>query len=106
MGIFDPHFVMEYNWYCDEYGLDPISTGVTISFFMEWFQRGFLTAADTGYELTFGNIEAVDRLLHEIAGGKGFGKIVGQGVARGKKWGAERNALPWSTRRMRSNGAL
>jgi len=92
MGIFDPHFVMEYNWYCDEYGIDTISTGVTISFFMECFQRGFLTAADTGCELTFGNIEAADRLLHEIAVGKGFGKIVGQGVARGKKWVAERHA--------------
>ncbi|HEX7364733.1 MAG TPA: aldehyde ferredoxin oxidoreductase C-terminal domain-containing protein [Dehalococcoidia bacterium] len=92
MGIFDPHFVMEYNWYCDEYGIDTISTGVTISFFMECFQRGFLTAADAGYELTFGNIEAADRLLHEIASGQGFGKTVGQGVARGKKWVAERHA--------------
>jgi aldehyde:ferredoxin oxidoreductase len=92
MGIFDPHFVMEYNWYCDEYGLDTISTGVTIGFFMECFQRGFLSVDDTGYELTFGNIEAADRLLHEIASGKGFGKVVGQGVARGKKWVAEKYA--------------
>jgi aldehyde:ferredoxin oxidoreductase len=92
MGIFDPHFVMEYNWYCDEYGIDTISTGVTISFFMECFQRGFLTAADVGYKLSFGNIEAVDKLLHEIANGKGFGKIAGQGVARGKKWVAARHA--------------
>src|SRR4030043_1453042 len=92
MGIFDPHFVMEYNWYCDEYGIDTISPGVTISFFMECFQRGFLTAADAGYELTFGNIEAADRLLHEIASGQGFGKTVGQGVARGKKWVTERYA--------------
>jgi aldehyde:ferredoxin oxidoreductase len=92
MGIFDPHFVMEYNWYCDEYGLDTISTGVTISFFMECFQRGFLSADDVGYELIFGNIEAVDRLLHEIANGKGFGKIAGQGVARGKRWVAEKYA--------------
>jgi aldehyde:ferredoxin oxidoreductase len=90
MGIFDPHFVMEYNWYCDEYGIDTISTGVTISFFMECAQRGFLTAADIGYELAFGDIEAADRLLHEIANGQGFGKVVGQGVARGKKWVAER----------------
>jgi len=90
MGIFDPQFVMEYNWYCDEYGLDTISTGVTIGFFMECVQRSFLTAADIGYELAFGNIEAVDRLLHEIVDGKGFGKIVGQGVARGKKWVAEK----------------
>jgi aldehyde:ferredoxin oxidoreductase len=92
MGIFDPHFVMEYNWYCDEYGIDTISTGVTISFFMECVQRGFLTAADIGYELEFGDIEAADRLVHEIANGQGFGEIVGQGVARGKKWVAERHA--------------
>jgi len=92
MGIFDPHFVMEYNWYCDEYGIDTISTGVTISFFMECFQRGFLTADDIGYELAFGNIQAVDRLLHEIADGQGFGRIVGQGVARGKEWVARKYA--------------
>jgi aldehyde:ferredoxin oxidoreductase len=92
MGIFDPHFVMEYNWYCDEYGIDTISTGVTASFFMECVQRGFLTAADIGYDLSFGNIEAADRLLHEIASGQGFGKIVGQGVARGKKWVARKYA--------------
>jgi len=92
MGIFDPHFVMEYNWYCDEYGLDTISTGVTIGFFMECFERGFLSVDDIGYELTFGNIEAADRLLHEIASARGFGKVVGQGVARGKKWVAQKYA--------------
>ena len=92
MGIFDPHFVMEYNWYCDEYGLDTISTGVTIGFFMECFERGFLSASDVGYELKFGNIEAANRLLHEIASGEGFGRVAGQGVARGKKWVAEKYA--------------
>lgn len=92
MGIFDPQFVMEYNWYCDEYSIDTISTGVTIGFFMECFQRGFLTATDVGYELTFGSIEAADRLVHEIAGATGFGKIAGQGVARGKRWVAEKCA--------------
>ncbi len=97
MGIFDPHFVMEYNWYCDEYGLDSISTGVTIAFFMECVQRGFLSGHDIGYELTFGNIEAADRLLHEIANGKGFGKIAGQGVARAKKWVAEKYAAQSGT---------
>ncbi len=97
MGIFDPQFVMEYNWYCDEYGLDTISTGVTIGFFMECFQRGYLNADDVGYQLTFGNIEAADRLLHEIASGKGFGKIAGQGVARGKKWVAENYAARHNT---------
>jgi len=92
MGIFDPHFVMEYNWYCDQYGLDTISTGVTIAFFMECFDRGFLIAGDIGYELRFGNMEAASRLLHEIASGEGFGKVAGQGVARGKKWVAQKYA--------------
>ncbi|HEY78013.1 MAG TPA: aldehyde:ferredoxin oxidoreductase [Dehalococcoidia bacterium] len=92
MGIFDPHFVMEYNWYCDEYGLDTISTGVTIGFFMECVQRGFLSAEDIGYELNFGNMEVVVRLLPEIASGEGFGRVVGQGVARGKEWVAGKYA--------------
>jgi aldehyde:ferredoxin oxidoreductase len=92
MGIFDPQFVLEYNWYCDEYSLDTISTGVAAGFFMECVQRGFLNAGDIGYDLTFGNIEAADRLLHEIARGEGFGRVVGQGVARGKKWVAAKYA--------------
>jgi aldehyde:ferredoxin oxidoreductase len=92
MGIFDPQFVMEYNWYCDEYGLDVISTGVTIAFFMECFERGYLTVDDIGYELKFGDIAAADRLLQEIAAGKGFGKVAGQGVARGKQWVARKYA--------------
>jgi aldehyde:ferredoxin oxidoreductase len=89
MGIFDPHFVMEFNWYCDEYGLDSISTGVTIGFFMECVQRGFLDTDEIGYDLEFGNVEAADRLLHEMACGEGFGKVAGLGVARGKKWVAQ-----------------
>jgi len=92
MGIFDPQFVLEYNWYCDEYSLDTISTGVTIGFFMECLERGFLSADDIGYDLSFGNINAVDRLLHEIARGEGFGRVAGQGVARGKKWVADKYA--------------
>ncbi|MEE9612438.1 MAG: aldehyde ferredoxin oxidoreductase N-terminal domain-containing protein, partial [Desulfatiglandales bacterium] len=75
MGILDPHFIMEYNWYCDEYGLDTISMGVTTSFLMECTQRGFLSIEDVGYDLSWGNMEGADRLLHETARGEGFGKV-------------------------------
>jgi aldehyde:ferredoxin oxidoreductase len=92
LGIFDPQFVMEYNWYCDEYGLDSISMGVTAAFLMECVQRGYLSSEDVGYALSWGNIEGVDRLLHETARGEGIGKICGQGVHRAKKWVAERYA--------------
>ena len=92
MGIFDPQFIMEYNWYCDEYGLDTISMGVTASFLMECVQRGYLSREDIGYELVWGNIESANRLLHETALGKGFGEICSLGVRRAKKWVAERYA--------------
>jgi aldehyde:ferredoxin oxidoreductase len=92
MGIFDPQFVMDYNWYCDEYSLDTISLGVITGFYMECMDRGYLSVDDIGYDLRFGNIPAADRLLHEVARGVGFGKIAGQGVLKGKKWVAQRYA--------------
>ena len=92
MGIFDPQFVMEYNWYCDEYGIDTISTGVTMAFLMECVQRGYLTRADTDYDLTWGNIESADRLLHEIAQGTGLGAICGEGIVRARAWVAKQYA--------------
>ncbi|MFC1525720.1 aldehyde ferredoxin oxidoreductase C-terminal domain-containing protein [Candidatus Latescibacterota bacterium] len=92
MGIFDPRAVVEYNWYCDEYGLDSISTGVTIAFFMECYERGYLSEADAGYELPFGDLEAANRLFHEMAAGTGLGRIAGQGIARGKTWVAGKHA--------------
>jgi aldehyde:ferredoxin oxidoreductase len=92
MGIFDPQFIMEFSWYCDEYGLDTISMGVTASFIMECVQRGYLTPDEIGYDLSWGNIDSADRLLHETAQGKGFGKICGEGVFRVKKWVAKHHA--------------
>jgi aldehyde:ferredoxin oxidoreductase len=96
-GIFDPPYIMEYNWYCDEYGLDTISMGVTAGFLMECFQRGYLSVQDIGYELSWGNIDSADRLLHETARGEGIGKICGQGVQRAKQWVAERYAVNTKT---------
>jgi aldehyde:ferredoxin oxidoreductase len=92
MGIFDPHFIMEYNWYCDEYGLDTISMGVSASFLMECVQRGYLPSEEIGYELKWGDVEAAHRLLHDTAIGQGLGKVCGQGVHRAKAWVAEQHA--------------
>ena len=93
MGIFDPQFVMEYNWYCDNYGLDTISMGVTASFLMECYQRGFLTEREVGYPLQWGDGDTAFRLLHETALGKGFGRVCGQGVKRAKEWVAKQCSI-------------
>lgn len=88
-GIFDPRFILEYNWYCDEYGLDTISAGVTTAFLMECFQHGFLKDDDCGYPLRWGEREAALRLIHEIASGEGFGRTAGKGIRFLKGWIAE-----------------
>jgi len=81
LGVFDPDFVIEMNFYCDAYGLDTISVGTAMAFVMECFEAGQLTTAHTGgLELAFGNQEAALELLHQAARGEGFGAVFGKGI--------------------------
>jgi len=77
----DPDTVIIANDLCNRYGLDTISTGVTIAFAMEAYEKGLITKEDTGgIELSWGNSEAVIKLIHQIANRKGIGKMLGNGV--------------------------
>lgn len=81
MGCFDPEFVIEYNFYCDTYGIDTISMGTTTAFVMECYESGILNKERTGgLELKFGATNEVLELLHQMACGQGFGVEVGKGV--------------------------
>ncbi|MBW1984437.1 MAG: aldehyde:ferredoxin oxidoreductase [Deltaproteobacteria bacterium] len=100
LGIFDIGCMLEYSWYCDEYGLDTISTGVVMAFLFEAYERGLLTTADTdGLELKWGNIETTLTLLHKMAAGEsGFPLEAGRGLRNVKSWvakaAATRNGKP------------
>ncbi len=86
VGVFDRDHILECNFYCDTYGIDTISFGTGAAFIMECYENGILNKDITGgLELNFGNREAVMELLHQIAGGEGFGKIAGQGIRKMKK---------------------
>jgi aldehyde:ferredoxin oxidoreductase len=86
LGIFDPHTVVEINFYCDAYGLDTISVGTAIAFAMECFELGLITETHTGaLSLNFGNRLSALELVHQMAKGEGFGQIVGQGVRKMKE---------------------
>lgn len=85
IGIFDPFTILEINFYCDAYGLDTISVGTAIAFVMECYERGLINDTHTGgMNLMFGNRIAALELMHQMAEGKGFGAILGQGVRRMK----------------------
>ena len=99
MGIFDPDFVLEMNFYCDTYGIDTISFTTGTAFVMECYEAGILDKEKTGgLELDFGNADAALELLHQMARGEGFGRIAGQGIRRMKEhfvkeFGADRKFL-------------
>ncbi len=81
LGIFDPHTVVEMNFYCDTYGLDTISVGTATAFAMECFEMGLINESHTGgMNISFGNRLTALEVLHQMARGDGFGKIVGRGV--------------------------
>jgi aldehyde:ferredoxin oxidoreductase len=94
LGVFDIDYMLEYAWYCDEYGIDTISTGVVAGFLFEAFERGFLSSQDTdGLELAWGSPETVMAFVHRLAAGKtGFARAAGKGIRTAKFWVAERVA--------------
>jgi aldehyde:ferredoxin oxidoreductase len=96
-GIDDLHAVAKGNELCNAYSLDTISTGVSIAFAMECFQRGLLTSEDTrGIRLAFGNAEAMLKMIHLIAHREGIGNLLAEGVAvaaRKLRQGAEDIAM-------------
>jgi aldehyde:ferredoxin oxidoreductase len=86
LGIFDPYTVTEINFYCDTYGIDTISFGTGLAFAMECFEMGLINKTHTGgLDLSFGNRISAMEILHQMATGKGFGGIVGQGIRKMKE---------------------
>jgi len=71
------------NQLCNLLGLDTISTGCTVAFAMECFEKGILTEEDTGgRSIGFGDAEAMIWLIRQIAARKGIGDVLSLGVKR------------------------
>jgi len=89
MSIWDPLWILEFNFYCDTYGLDTISSGTAIAFYMEMYEYGILNKERChGLELCFGNANAALELLHRIARGETdeFTQVAAKGIRRTKDW--------------------
>ena len=82
---------------CDDLGLDTISTGSSIGFAYELFDRGIITKKDTGgLTLKFGDNRHVMDLIRQIAYREGFGDLLADGTkeaARRIGKGAEQYAI-------------
>jgi len=89
MSLWEPKEVLEFNFYCDTYGLDTISAGTSIAYYMEMYEYGILNKKRCdGLQLCFGNFDAVMEFLHRISeGDKGeFVTVAAKGIRRVKDW--------------------
>ncbi len=74
----------------DNYGLDFIEGGNNLALVMELYQRGLIDADDLdGIELEWGDIHAVDELMHKIVHREGVGDKLAQGTYETGKYFAE-----------------
>ncbi len=79
-GISNMDAIIHANALCNMYGMDTISCGATISWAMECWAEGKITAEDTGgIELEYGSAEAMVKMTEMIAKHEGFGKILAEG---------------------------
>ncbi len=67
----------------DRLGMDANETGWMIGLLMECYEKGVLKQDDAdGLELTWGNYETANQIMHKIAKREGFGNILAEGVMR------------------------
>jgi aldehyde:ferredoxin oxidoreductase len=79
--VSDMNAITMANYLCNQYGLDTISTGSTIAFTMECYEKGILTRADTdGLEIRFGDADLVVDLVEKIATRQGIGGLMAEGT--------------------------
>ena len=83
------------NHLCNRYGMDTISAGAAISLAYLLYDKGCITAADTGgMPLQWGSVETVHTLLEMIARREGFGDLLAEGARRvAAQYGAEDLAI-------------
>ena len=82
-GVDDPNTVIRAAHLCDELGMDTISVGATVAWAMECFEKGILTAKDTGgLELRFGDGDGLLTALERIGRRDGIGDVLAEGSRR------------------------
>ncbi|MEM4809295.1 MAG: aldehyde ferredoxin oxidoreductase C-terminal domain-containing protein [Desulfurococcaceae archaeon] len=82
LGVFKPEDIVKLTSLMDELGLCGIQTGNVIGFAIELYEKGVLSKDDIGYELKWGDVKSIERLIYDIAYRRGIGNILAEGIYR------------------------
>jgi aldehyde:ferredoxin oxidoreductase len=81
--IEDFHAITYANQLCNQYGVDTISCGATLSWAMDCYEHGLFTADEMdGIALKYGDAEAMIEMLKKTLRREGFGDILAEGSAK------------------------
>lgn len=81
-GVFDLEAAAYASHLCNLYGMDTISTGVTIAFAMYLLENGLVEQGKLGLDIRWGDAGGLIRLVEEIAHRQGAGELLGRGTER------------------------
>ena len=81
-GVSNLAALVKANYLCNEYGMDTISTGMTIAAAMEMYENGYISEDVIGMPLKFGDHDAMIAMIGKMAHNEGFGKELAQGSYR------------------------
>jgi aldehyde:ferredoxin oxidoreductase len=81
-GIDNLAAITKANYYCNEFGLDTISSGMTIACAMEMYEKGYIPESDIGQPLRFGDADAMIEMIKKMAYREGFGDTLAMGSYR------------------------
>lgn len=77
VAVDDPEALIAAHWFCNDYGMDPISAGATIGAAMELSQRGAIQD-----QINWGDSRRMLQLLEDTAYRRGFGNELAEGSKR------------------------
>jgi aldehyde:ferredoxin oxidoreductase len=81
IGVDDLRFALRMNAFLNRMGMDSLSSGETIGWAMECFERGLLNRDDMdGLEFTWGNKETIEKILHLMVRREGVGDAFAEGT--------------------------
>ncbi len=81
-GVSNLAAVTKANYWCNELGLDTISTGMTIASAMEMVEKGIISEDEVGLPLRFGEADAMIEMVQKMAYREGFGNELAEGSYR------------------------
>jgi aldehyde:ferredoxin oxidoreductase len=67
---------------CDRYGMDTISCANVVGLAFHLFEKGIVSEQDTGFDLKWGDVDSIERLVDLIGRREGIGELLSLGSRR------------------------